>query len=40
MWNMKCFIVPVIIGATGNVIKPIKISVNNSRKAFNRFSAK
>jgi hypothetical protein len=34
---MKCFIIPVIIGATGYVTKGLKISVNNTRKAFNRF---
>jgi hypothetical protein len=40
MWNMKCFVIPVIIGATGIVIKGLKISGNNTRKAFNRFSTK
>jgi hypothetical protein len=25
MWNMKCFVIPVIIGATGIVSKGIKI---------------
>jgi hypothetical protein len=40
MWNMKCMVIPVIIGATGIVIKGQKISVNNTRKAFNRFSTK
>jgi 3-deoxy-D-manno-octulosonic acid (KDO) 8-phosphate synthase len=24
MWNMKCFVVPVIIGATGNVSKSLQ----------------
>jgi hypothetical protein len=24
MWNMKCFVVPVIIGATGIVTKGLK----------------
>jgi hypothetical protein len=24
MWNMKCFVIPVIIGATGIVIKGLK----------------
>jgi hypothetical protein len=38
MWNMKCFVIPVIIGATGIVTK--KKSGNNTRKAFNRFSTK
>jgi hypothetical protein len=25
MWNMKCFVIPVIIGATGIVTKELKI---------------
>jgi uncharacterized membrane protein len=25
MWNMKCFVIPVIIGATGTVTKGLKI---------------
>jgi hypothetical protein len=24
MWNMKCFVIPVIIGATGNVSKSLQ----------------
>jgi hypothetical protein len=41
MWNMKCFVIPVIIGATGIVTTGLKkISWNNTRKAFNRFSTK
>jgi hypothetical protein len=40
MWNIKCFVIPVIIGATGIVTKGLKISGNNTRKAFNRFSTK
>jgi hypothetical protein len=41
MWNMKCFVIPVIIGATGIVTKELKkISGNNTRKVFNRFSTK
>jgi hypothetical protein len=40
MWNMKCFVMPVIIVATGIVIKGPKKSGNNTRKAFNRFSTK
>jgi hypothetical protein len=38
MWNMKCFVIPVIIGVTGIVSKGPKISGNNTRKTFNRFS--
>jgi hypothetical protein len=41
MWNMKCFVIPVIIGATGIVTKGLKkISANNTRKSFSRFSTK
>jgi len=40
MWNMKCFVIPVITGATGIVTKGLKESENNNRKAFGRFSAK
>jgi hypothetical protein len=41
MWNMKCFVIPVIIGATGIVTKGLKIFFgNNTKKAFNRFSTK
>jgi hypothetical protein len=40
-WNMNCFVIPVIIGAAGIVTKGLKkISGNNTRKAFNRFSTK
>jgi hypothetical protein len=36
MWNMKCFIISVIIGATGIVTKGLeKMSGNNTRKEFN-----
>jgi hypothetical protein len=36
---MKCFVIPVIIGATGIVTKGLKkLSGNNTKKAFNRFS--
>jgi hypothetical protein len=40
MWNIKCFVIPVIIGATGIVTKGLKVSGNNIRKAFNRFTTK
>jgi hypothetical protein len=41
MWNMKCFVIPVIIGATGIITRGLKkISGNNTRKEFNRFSTK
>jgi hypothetical protein len=41
MWNMKCFVILVITGATGIVTKGLKkISGNNTRKAFNRLSTK
>jgi hypothetical protein len=38
MWNMKCFVISVIIGFTSIVTKGQKKSGNNKRKAFNRFS--
>jgi hypothetical protein len=39
MWNMKCFAILVIIGATGIVTgKKKKKEKNNTRKVFNRFS--
>jgi hypothetical protein len=38
MWNMKCFFIPVMIGATGVVTKGLKISENNTRKLFHKFS--
>jgi hypothetical protein len=41
MWNMKYFIIPVVItGATGIITRGLKKSGNNARKAFNRFSTK
>jgi hypothetical protein len=40
MWNMIGFVIPVITGATGIVTKGLKKSVNDTRKAFNRFSTK
>jgi hypothetical protein len=42
MWDMKCFVMPVITGATGIVTKGLKKkkSGNNTRKAFNRFPKK
>jgi hypothetical protein len=40
MWNMKCFVIPVIIGATGIACKRLKISGNNTRTAFSVFSTK
>jgi hypothetical protein len=39
MWNVKCFVIPVIVGATGIVSKRLKNSGNSTRKAFSRFSA-
>jgi hypothetical protein len=37
----EIFVIPVIIGATGIVTRGLKkISGNNTRKAFNRFSTK
>jgi hypothetical protein len=38
---MKCLVIPVTNGATGNVSKGLKkVTVNDSRKAFDRFSIK
>jgi hypothetical protein len=37
MWNMKCFVIPVIIGATEIVNRGLKKYLE---KAFNRFSTK
>jgi hypothetical protein len=38
---MKCFVLPVITGATEIVTKGLqKISGKNTRKAFNKFSKK
>jgi hypothetical protein len=37
IWHMKCFVIPVTIGATGIVTIGLnEVSVNNTRKAFNR----
>jgi hypothetical protein len=38
--NNKCFVMPVIIGATGIVNKFTKISGNNTRTTLNRFPTK
>jgi hypothetical protein len=38
MWKMKCFVLLVIIGATGTVTLGLKKFGNNIRKGFNRFS--
>jgi hypothetical protein len=41
MWNMKFFVIPVIIGATGIVTRGLKkIPGNNTRKVFDKFSTK
>jgi hypothetical protein len=40
MWNMKCFVIPVITGATEIVTKGLKKCLEKNRKAFNRFSTK
>jgi hypothetical protein len=37
---MKCFVIAVIIGATGTVIKVFKIFGNNTRTTLNRFPTK
>jgi hypothetical protein len=38
MWNMKRFVIPVIIGAPGIVTEGLKKSVNNTRRVFSRLS--
>jgi hypothetical protein len=40
MWNMKCFVIPVITGATGIVSKSVQTSGNNTRTTLNRFPTK
>jgi len=40
MWNLKCTIVPVIIGATGIVTRSLKKFGNCTRKTFDRFTTK
>jgi hypothetical protein len=37
---MNCFVLPVIIGATGIVMKGLKKYGNNTRTTFNIFSTK
>jgi hypothetical protein len=37
---MKCFVIPVIIEATGFLTKGLKISGKNTWEAFNRFCTK
>ena len=42
MWNVKCFVVTAVTGATGIVTKELraKVSGNNIRQAFSRLFAK
>ena len=40
MWNLKCTIIPVIIGATGIVTRSLKKIGNCTRKTFDRFTTK
>ena len=42
MWNVKCFVVTTVTGATGIVTKELREKVfgNNTRQAFNRLFAK
>jgi hypothetical protein len=40
MWNMKCFVIPLIIGATGIVNKSLKEYLESTRTTVNRFPAK
>jgi len=40
MWNLKCTIVPVIIGATGIVTRSLKKFGKYTRKTLDRFTTK
>ena len=41
MWNLKCTIVPVIIGATGIVTRSLRKNLENyTRETFDRFTTK
>jgi hypothetical protein len=40
MWNMKCFVIPIIIGAMGIVNKSLKKPGNNTKTTFHTFSTK
>jgi hypothetical protein len=41
MWNLKCTIIPVIIGATGIVTRSLRKKFGScTRKTLNRFSTK
>jgi len=41
LWNLKCTIRPVIIGATGTVTRSLKKNLeDNTKKAFDRFTKK
>jgi hypothetical protein len=41
MWNIKCFVIPVIFETAGIVTKSLKkVPGNNTRKSFNRFCTK
>jgi hypothetical protein len=40
MWNVKCFVVPIIIGATGVVSKSVKNIWKHYQTKFSRLSTK
>jgi len=41
MWNLKCTIIPVIIGATGIVVRSLRKKFGSgTRKTFDRFTTK
>jgi hypothetical protein len=40
MWNLKCTIIPVIIGATGIVTRSLKKFGRYAKNTFNRFTTK
>jgi len=40
MWNLKCTIIPAIIGATGMVTRSLRKNLEYTRKIFDRFTTK
>ena len=40
MWNLKCTILPVIIGGTGIVTRSLRKNLETTRKTFDRFTTK
>jgi hypothetical protein len=40
MWNLKCTIIPIVIGATGIVMRSLKKFGSCTRKTLDRFTTK